>query len=262
MPVDKSRLEKRTRIALGISLILTIIIIVIPYGNYIGFPLILISTIAHEFGHGLTAVLLGGEWKEFAMYSDARGFAKYIPNNFGRISNALTAAGGLLGPSITAFICFRCGRNITASRLVMLAFAILILAVMVTVETSGKPQLLFVSFGTGILGLLALVLVAIVFLGTPWICQFSTLFIGMQLALSVFTRADYLFTKYVGDKSAPSDVQMIAEQLWLPFWCWGIACGVTSVMILLHGLRPHYRDFYSKKKKVKDDRTSGSEGTT
>jgi hypothetical protein len=62
--------------------------------------------------------------------------------------------------------------------------------------------------------------------------------LASQLALSVFSRGDYLFTKVAQTGSGPaaSDVAQMADALLLPYWFWGSACGLLSLGVLLAGL--------------------------
>jgi hypothetical protein len=71
------------------------------------------------------------------------------------------------------------------------------------------------------------------------VAQLMVIFVGVQLALSVFSRSDYLFTATArtGMGAAPSDVAQMADALFLPYWFWGIACGGFSIFVLFHGLR-------------------------
>jgi membrane-associated phospholipid phosphatase len=64
-------------------------------------------------------------------------------------------------------------------------------------------------------------------------------FLGVQLALSVFSRADYLFTQGVSNPSGvfPSDVTRMQTALFLPYWFWGLVCGAFSVLVLIYGVR-------------------------
>jgi Peptidase M50B-like len=64
-------------------------------------------------------------------------------------------------------------------------------------------------------------------------------FLAVQLALSVFSRADYLFTKTAANPSGvyPSDVLQMQYVLFLPYWFWGFGCGAFAVMALLYGIR-------------------------
>ena len=76
-----------------------------------------------------------------------------------------------------------------------------------------------------------------------WLAQASLVFLGIQLSLSVFSRSDYLFTEtaITSQGTMPSDVAVIAQALSMPYWFWGTACGVFSVIILLFGLWSYVR---------------------
>ena len=76
---------------------------------------------------------------------------------------------------------------------------------------------------------------AIVYRGQGWIPRFTLVFLAVQLALSVFSRSDYLFTSVArtGAGPMPSDVAQMASALFLPFWFWGAACGALSLAVLL-----------------------------
>ena len=47
---------RRTLLA---SLVVTAVLFVVPGGEIVGYPLLLISTYVHEMGHGLAAILVG-----------------------------------------------------------------------------------------------------------------------------------------------------------------------------------------------------------
>jgi len=63
-------------------------------------------------------------------------------------------------------------------------------------------------------------------------------FLSTQLALSVFSRADYLFTAVAttGAGTMPSDTAQIAAALGGPHWAWGLACGAFSIVVLAGGV--------------------------
>ena len=74
--------------------------------------------------------------------------------------------------------------------------------------------------------------------------QLVVLFVGIQLALSVFSRSDYLFTSVAitASGNGPSDVARMADALFLPYWVWGLVCGGFSVWVLWKGLQTFLRD--------------------
>ena len=63
--------------------------------------------------------------------------------------------------------------------------------------------------------------------------------LAVQLALSVFSRSDYLFVKSAGDIGI-SDVQAISESIGMPYWFWGIVCGRISVVVLVGPSPPRW----------------------
>jgi hypothetical protein len=52
-----------------------------------------------------------------------------------------------------------------------------------------------------------------------------------------------MFTRTVltGAGPMPSDVAVMAAALFLPYWFWGAACGVLSVVFLLLGVKLFFR---------------------
>ena len=86
----------------------------------------------------------------------------------------------------------------------------------------------------------ALLLVA---LRLPRGAQTVVILLAVQLALSVFSRSDYLFTRTALTSAGrrPSDVAVMADALFLPYWFWGASCGALSVAILFLGFRIFFR---------------------
>ena len=85
-----------------------------------------------------------------------------------------------------------------------------------------------------------LLLIAVRF---PRLSQMAILLLAVQLALSVFSRGDYLFTSMALTSSGPmpSDVAVMSTALFLPYWLWGLVCGGISVALLLLGASSFFR---------------------
>src|SRR5579859_6468071 len=94
------------------AILLTVGLPYLPHGMVIAYPLLLLSTLAHELGHGFTALAVGGEFHAFRMWADGSGVANadwsHQPS---RIQAALVAAGGLVGPAIVAMVFLIAGRR-------------------------------------------------------------------------------------------------------------------------------------------------------
>lgn len=214
--------------ALAGAAALTLALYFVPQLELVARPLELLSTLAHELGHGLTALLFGGDLHRLSIWSDGSGQAQYS-GAFGRLAMAATAAGGLLGPPIGALALFLASRSARAARHALLAFLLLLLVTLV-LWVRNPFGLLFVS---ALCGLLMLLL---------WkggrLAQLVAAFVAMQLTLSVFSRSDYLFSAHAqtAEGLAPSDTAQIADALFLPFWFWGALIALLSLAILALGL--------------------------
>ncbi len=225
MPREATGAKDRTLWILLGAVAVTVALYLVPYGHYAGYPLVLLSTFAHEMGHGVTALLLGGEFESFEMAADASGIAHLkIPES--RIARAATSAGGLVGPALLAATFFWLAKRPKAARAGLLAFGV----------TSLVALLLVVGnlFGFLLVGLLA---TGCVFLGikaSARVTQAVLAFMAVQLSLSVFSRGDYLFTETAG--TGPSDVAQMADALFLPYWFWGVVSGAISVLVLAFGI--------------------------
>ena len=124
------------RKVLLVSTAVTLALYMIPYGRYLARPLLLLSTLAHEMGHGLTALLLGGSFRRLAIWPSGAGLADLDLAGFGRIRQGLTLAGGLVGPSVAAALCFALGKTGQGARWCLLGLGLLLLAA----EILGDPQ--------------------------------------------------------------------------------------------------------------------------
>lgn len=211
-----------------VSIGVTIALFHVPYGRQIGFPLVLISTVAHELGHALTAILVGGSVDKVEIFLGGGGVAHTAHS--GRVAAALVSAGGLVGPAIAAALCFAFARSARLARGTMLFLGgLLALAVVFWIRN---------LFGLVYVPLLAATLLAIGWRARPATAQLALVFVAVQLALSVYSRSDYLFAKEAdfGAWQAPSDVANMSKALFLPYWFWGGLCAGFSAIVLVGGL--------------------------
>jgi hypothetical protein len=210
--------------------VLTMIFYLVPFLNFFAYPFMLLSTLVHEMGHGFCALLLGGNFESFKMYPDGSGVAS-ISGNFGRVSKALIAASGLIGPSLVAALFFFGSTSKAKSRFLLISFGlVLILSIMLVIRN---------VFGVFFVSLLIALCFYFSFGPGKNYSQLVLAFLATELALSVFSRSDYLFTDKAITSAGimPSDVAQIAENLILPYWFWGILCGLISFLVLLFGFR-------------------------
>lgn len=228
---DTERPGFSVRLVFLVSVALTLVLYALPYGRILARPLVLLSTLAHEMGHGLTALLLGGGFERLEMWSSGAGAAHIDLDGFGRLRQGLTMAGGLMGPPVAAAICFVLARTGRGARACLAGLGVLLL-----ISEALVVRNLFAFVFVGLLAAACLFAAARC---TPTGTQLAVVFMAAQLALSVFSRADYLFTRMVSTPNGPlpSDVYQMQQALFLPYWFWGAACGMLAVGALAVGLR-------------------------
>ncbi len=219
---------RNARLVLVLSALATLVLYAVPYGRLLAYPLILLSTFAHEMGHGAAALVSGGHFTSMMLYADASGLA-HTRGSFGRLASAAVSAGGLVGPSLLAAPLF-----VASARPLVARAALFVLGASCLAAAA-----LFVRNGFGVFFVLAsgLLCLVIALKMRPRASQLACAVVAVQLALSVFSRGDYLFVQsaQTGGGAAPSDVAQIAEALFLPYWFWGGLCGAISVLVLVLG---------------------------
>lgn len=221
--------ERSARGLLFVAAAVTLIAWQLPYGRQILYPFTLLATYAHEMGHGLTAILVGGRFRALEMGWDGSGLAHW-QGDVGRIGRAMIAAGGLIGPSIAGAVV------LTSSRLSSRAPAILVVlgVVMGLSAVIWARSLVAAIF---ILGMAA-TFVLVARLASLTFGAFFVQLVGVQLCLSVFRDISYMFSDRVVIDGVErlSDSAAIADALWLPYWVWGALVAATSFAVLGLGL--------------------------
>ena len=235
MSVETASLAERKGPAkvFAVSVLVTALLYVVPYGHTIGWPLVLVSTLAHELGHGLAAAVLGGSFESLRIHADASGVAMHR-GSFGPFATAAVAGAGLVGPALAAFLLLAVGRDEKRARGALAVAGVGLLVVTALLVRN--------VFGFAFTALLAAVLL-LVAVRIPRLAQTVVVLLAVQLALSVFSRSDYLFTRTALTASGemPSDVAVMAGALFLPFWFWGALCGLLSLGLLFLGVAIFFR---------------------
>lgn len=226
--------SRQMMIGMLLSIAATLLLYFVPFGRLIGRPLILFSTFAHEMGHGLAALAVGGEFLHFKMWLNGSGVASTRVAD-GGVLRAATSLGGLIGPALLSMLLFALATRPRWARWVVGAFG-LVCALSVVLVVRNLFGIVFVS------GCSALLL-AIGWFGSQRIAHFTLVFLGTQLALTVYSRSDYLFTPIAktGGGEFPSDVANISRALGMPYWFWGGLIALLSAAILFIGCWIYYR---------------------
>lgn len=216
-----------------VAAIATIVLWQIPGGHYILYPFTILATWFHEMGHGLAAILLGGQFQQLQISPDGSGVAYHSGGLFlGPIGRAIVAAAGPMGPPLAGAALILSSRSFkTANLSLKILGSVLIISTLIWVRS---------LFGLIAVPLLGLIILAIALKSSRWIQEFAIQFLGVQACVSTYTQLDYLFSASAGP-GLHSDSAQIQLQLLLPYWFWGGLMAIASFVILVQSLRLAYR---------------------
>lgn len=222
---DSQAAQHSSLIGLLIAAVITVVLFNVPYGHYISYPFVILGTWFHEMGHGLMALLWGGEFMKLEMSSDASGFARITYG--GRITGAFVSAAGLMSPPIIGAILIMAGRTQKGAKIAMgILGTALLLSVVIWVRS---------IFGVVAVGLWGAAIMACAFKLPHSYKPFVVQFLGVQAWASAFLSWDYMFSDSA--KMGVSDTQAIANLLILPYWFWGGVIALFAVFMLLVSLK-------------------------
>lgn len=212
---NQVRLARRALLwAVAGSLALVLVPRLLPALSWLAWPQILMGTLAHELGHGLAALSVGGGLESLRLYPDGSGVAlTHAPG--GALSRAWIAAGGLFGPPLAGAMLFIGARRAELARVLLALVAIgLVLALACWVRN---------AFGWLWVGSC---IVLMGWVGLRWsaaAAQAFTCFLAVQCCLASLARIDYLFASQArtGAGELVSDTAQMAAVLGGPHWFWG-----------------------------------------
>ncbi|MEH2385993.1 MAG: M50 family metallopeptidase [Nostoc sp.] len=205
----------------------------LPGGDYILYPFTILATWFHEMGHGLMALLLGGQFEKLEIFSNGSGVATYgIQSSLGPIVPAIIAAAGPMGPPIAGAALILASRSFRAATLCLkILGSFLLFSTLIWVRS---------WFGLLAIPLLGLIILGIALKAPRWAQGFVIQFLGVQACVSTYHQLDYLFSQSAGPLGL-SDTAQMQRYLLLPYWFWGGLMAIASLVILVQSLRVAYR---------------------
>ncbi|MBD2346540.1 M50 family metallopeptidase [Anabaena subtropica] len=204
-----------------------------PGGDYILYPFTILATWFHEMGHGLMALLLGGQFLKLQIFGNGSGVATYaISTSLGPIGPGLVAAAGPMGPPLAGAALILASRSfIAASLSLKILGSFLLISTLIWVRS---------AFGLVAIPLLGLIILGISLKAPRWMQGFAIQFLGVQACISTYHQLNYLFSYSAGPLGL-SDTAQMQRYLLLPYWFWGGLMAIASLIILIQSLRVAYR---------------------
>ena len=139
--------DQRQRVALlaGIALA-SIILWQTALGSLLLYPFTILATWFHEMGHGIAAMLTGRGFERLVIFSDGSGFAESLrPADGYRLTDALVAASGPLGPALAGALLIVASRSPAATQGALAVLgALLVVSTLIWVRSAdglaGSPR--------------------------------------------------------------------------------------------------------------------------
>jgi hypothetical protein len=229
--------NQRERVALLSAIALASILLwQTALGSLLLFPFTILATWFHEMGHGVAAMLANRGFERLLIFADGSGFAESMrPADGYRLTGALVAASGPLGPAIAGALLIVSSRSPTATHNALAGLGVaLVVSTFVWVRS---------LTGWLVLPVMGLAIVLLALRGSlPW-RRFAIQLIGVQAAISAWRQFDYLFSPggEVGGELHRSDTGAIADVLLLPYWFWGAIISATILALLWWSFRLAFR---------------------
>lgn len=216
--------RERLLVAFGVAVAASLVLPRIPWGLTVLYPFALLSTWAHEMGHGLAGELVGGRFERLVLMRNLGGYALVARD--GGAESVFVSAAGLLGPAVAGAAMIWMSARERIARYALAALSVLIL-ISVLVWVRG-------AFGFFSMLAIGVVLAAIAFKAPTIVRVVVAGFIGVQFCLASWSGRDYMFTKNFqrDGETLNSDTQNIAEEWFLPYWFWGGLVLAISLAIM------------------------------
>jgi hypothetical protein len=205
-------------------------------GSLLLYPFTILATWFHEMGHGIAAMLSGRGFERLLIFGDGSGVALSMrPADGYRLTDALIAASGPLGPAIAGALLIISSRSTTATRNALAVLAIALVASSVIWVRSLTGWLILPALGIAIL--------ALAVRGSDARQRFVIQLLGVQAAISAWQQFGYLFSSggNVGGELQRSDTSAIADVLLLPYWFWGAIISIVILALLWWSFRLAFR---------------------
>jgi Peptidase M50B-like len=227
--------KQRLTLLLGIALV-SIVLWQTTLGSLALYPFTILATWFHEMGHGIAALLSGRGFERLRIFADGSGVAETMgPVDGYRVTDALIAASGPLGPAIAGALLIVSSRSptITRNALAVLGAALIVSTAIWVRSLTGWLVLPALGVALGLLALRG---------SEPW-QRFVIQLLGVQACISVWQQFDYLFSPggNVAGQLQRSDTGAIADVLLLPYWFWGATISAAILALLWWSFRLAFR---------------------
>lgn len=221
---------QQTLTLIGLAGLTAFLLAVVPLIGLINYPFRLLLTMVHELGHGLAALVTGGEFIRFVIFPNGAGLA-YTAGGW----RFVVIPAGYLGVAIFGAALILLGRNHRWSRgaMAVIGGAMIILAI-----RYGLPSIFSMQIFNGVLTTGSGVIFGLVFL---WVAVRATpgwiIFLLHLLAIEAGLTAFSDLTTVIGISTRffdvpANDAQSMAELTFIPAIVWALLWAVAALLLI------------------------------
>jgi hypothetical protein len=240
-PVEELTTQQ-TLTLVGLAGLATLVIAVTPGLSLLNYPFRLLLTLVHELGHGLAALLTGGQFISFQIAADGSGLA-YTAGGW----RFVVIPAGYLGVALFGAILIRLGRNPRWSQIALgvIGAGILLLGLRYAVPTIFSSQILsgLLTAATSLIFGLLFLAVALKLPATWHV--FLLHMLAIQAGLTAFSDLFAVIGLSTNFLNAPAnDARSMAQLTFIPAIVWAVVWAVAALVLIggaiwLTWLAPH-----------------------
>ncbi|MCB0164195.1 MAG: M50 family metallopeptidase [Anaerolineae bacterium] len=221
---------KQTLILIGVAGLAAMLLAIVPWLGFLNYPFRLLITLVHELSHGLAALITGGAFIRFVIFSDGSGLA-YTAGGW----RLLVIPAGYLGVALFGGVLIMLGRNHRWSRIAM---AVIGLVIILFTLRYGIPSIFTDHVLGGVLTTISGVFFGGLFLlvalkaSPPWIV-FLLHLIAIRAGLTAFSDIiTVIGLSMPFAASVRSDAQSMADLTFIPAVVWAVAWAAVAFLLI------------------------------
>lgn len=221
---------KETLTLIGLAGVVSLLIAILPFVGLLNYPFRLLLTIVHELGHGLAALLTGGEFLNFVVHPNGAGLAHTAGG-----WRFIVIPAGYLGVALFGALLILIGRNHRWSRITLgvIGGGMILLSI-----RYGIPSIFAGYIGSGLLTTLSGFIFGGLFVwvavkAAPGWIIFLIHLIAIQAILTAFSDLVGLIGISTNFFSAPAnDAASMAELTFIPAIVWAVLWAILALGLI------------------------------
>lgn len=228
--IDDSLSNRQILSLIGLAALVSLLMFLVPWLSPLNYPFRWLLTIVHELGHGITALLTGGQFIRFEIASNGSGLA-YTSGGW----RFLVIPAGYLGVALFGAVLILLGRSYRWSRITLLVIGGLVVLFSLRY---GVPGIFTARFVNGLLtsfsGLvLGGFLVWVAIKAAPGWIIFWLHLIAIQAGLTTFSDLATVFGLSLRFFHAPAnDARSMAELTYIPAPIWAALWALIALVLI------------------------------